>query len=138
MEQIVLVHASAYNDNQSLNTQAVTKWELPKHQAEQISTYKIDSLRKEINKKLFAKAVSLVDKSLSCPRIKPSNSHTLILDVVETGGSPSNFAQQLRRKNADDRDIYFTLLDAAGISPSLVLNQNAQAKKKLSWVALEK
>ena len=86
---------------------------------------------------MFAKADTLVDKYLSCPRIKPSISQTLILDVVETGGLLSDFAQQLRRKNADVPDIYFTLLDAAGISPSLVLNQNAQVKKKLSWVARE-
>ena len=41
-----------------------------------------------------------------------------------------DFTQQLRRKNADVPDIYFTLLNAAGISPSLVLNQNAKAKDR--------
>ena len=40
-----------------------------------------------------------------------------------------DFAQQLRRKNAEVPDIYFTLLDAAGISPTLILNQNARAKE---------
>ena len=53
MEQSVLVPASVFN--KSLNTQAVTKRELPKYQAEQNPTYQIDSLIKEINKKLFAK-----------------------------------------------------------------------------------
>ena len=86
-----------------------------------------------MNKKLFSKADSLVDKILCCPRIKLSNSQTLILDGVETGIFLSDFAQQLRRKNADVPDIYFTLLDAADISATLILNQNAKAKERGSW-----
>ena len=88
----------------------------------------------EINKKLFSKADTLVDKILSSPRIKLSNSETLILDGVEIGIFLSNFAQQLRRKNGDVPDIYFFLLDAAGISPTLILNQNAKNKERGSWV----
>ena len=132
MEQFVLVPTSVYNKN--LITQSVTKQELPKYQPLQNPTYQIDSLKKEINKKLFAKADTLVDKILSCPRIKLSISQTLILDGVETGIFLSDFAQQLRRKTADVPDIYFTLLDAAGISPTLILNQNAKAKERGSWV----
>ena len=94
----------------------------------------VDSLKKEINKKLFSKADTLVDEILSCPRIKLSKSQTLILDGVETGVFLSDFAQQLRRENADVPDIYFTLLDAAGLSPTLILNQNAKAKERGSWV----
>ena len=108
MDQFVLVPASVYNKN--LITQSVTKQELPKYQPSQNSTYQIDSLKKEINKKLFSKADTLVDKILSSPRIKLSNSQTSILDGVETGIFLSDFAQQLRRKNADVPDIYFTLL----------------------------
>ena len=114
-------------------TQSVTKQELPKYQPSQNPTYQIDLLKKEINKKLFSKADSLVDKTLSCSRIKLSNSQTLVLDGVETGIFLSDFAQQLRRKNADVPDIYFTLLDPAGISPTLILNQNAKAKERESW-----
>ena len=132
MDQLVFVPASVYNKN--LNTQSVTKHELPKYQPSQNPTYQIESLKKEINKKLFSKADSLVEKILSCPRIKLSKSYTLILDGVETGIFLSDFAQQLRRKTADVPDIYFTLLDAAGISPTLILNQNAEAKERGSWV----
>ena len=78
MEQFVLVPASVYN--KSLITQSVTKQELPKYQPSQNPTYQIDSLRKETSKKLFSKADSLVDKIFFCPRIKLSNSQTLILD----------------------------------------------------------
>ena len=57
-----------------------------------------------------------------------------ILDDVETGVFLSDFAQQLRRKKADVADIYFALLDAAGISSTRFLNQNAKAKERGSWV----
>ena len=132
MEQFVLVPASVYN--KSLITQSVIKQDLPKYQPSQYPTYQIDSLKKEINKKLFSKADSLVDKILSCSCIKLSNSQTLFLDGVETGIFLSDFSHQLRRKNADAPDIYFTLLDAAGLSPTLILNQNAKAKERGSWV----
>ena len=131
MEQFVLVPASVHN--KSLITQSVTKQELPKYQPSQNFTYPVDSLKKEINKKLFSKADSLVDKILCCLRMKLANSQTIILDSVETGILLSHFAQQLRRKNADVPDIYFTLLDAAGLSPTLILNHNAKAKERGSY-----
>ena len=132
MEQFVLFPASVYN--KSVTKQSVTKQELPKYKAEQTPTYQIDSLKRDINQKLFGKADSLIDKILSCSRIKLSNSQTISLDGVDTGVLVSDFIQGLRRKNADVPDIYFTLLDAAGISPSLVFNHNAKAKRRGSWV----
>ena len=101
-----LVPASVYN--KSLIAQSVTKQELPKYQPPQNPTYQIDSLKKEITKKLFSKEDSLVDKILSCPRIKLSSSQTSILDGVESGIFQSDFAEQLRREHADVSDIYFT------------------------------
>ena len=82
----------------------------------------MDSLKRDINKKLFVEADTLIYKILSCSRIKLSKSQTIILDGVNTGVLISDFTVPLRRKNADVPDIYFTLLDAAGTSPSLVLN----------------
>ena len=64
MEQFVLVPASVYNKS----AQSVTKQELPKYKAEQPPTYQIDSLN--LTKKLFGKADTLIDKILSCSRIK--------------------------------------------------------------------
>ena len=83
MEQFVLVPASVLN-SKSLRYPANTKEELPRLLTDQNYTYQIDSPKKEINKKLFALADSLVDKILSWPRIKLSNSQTLLLDGVET------------------------------------------------------
>ena len=128
MDQFVLIPASMYN--KSLITQSVINQELPKYQPSRNSTYNIDSLKKEINKLLFSKADSLVDKTLSLPRIKLSNSQTKIFDGVETGFFLLYFAQQLGRTNADVAESYFILLDAAGISPTLILNQNAYFRKR--------
>ena len=91
-------------------------------------------MKKDINKNLFAKADSFVDKVLSSPRIKLSTSNFLILDGTDTGVSLTDFAQTLKRKNAAVPDIYFTLLDAADITRSLVLNKNAKEKERGSWV----
>ena len=102
-----------------MTTQSVRKQEVPKYKAEQPPTYQINSLKRDINKKLFGKADSLMDKILSCSLIKHSNSQTIILDGVDTGVLISDFTLHLRRKNADVPDIYFTLLEAAGISRSL-------------------
>ena len=132
MEQFVLVPASVYNN--SVTMQFVTKQELPKYITEQPPTYQIDSLKRDINKKLFGKADTLIDEILSCSRIKLSNSQTIILDDVDTGVLFSDFTLHLRRKNADVPDIFFTLLDAAGILPSLVFNKNAKDKDRGSWV----
>ena len=56
MDQFAVVPASVYN--RTLITKSVTKQELPKYQPSQNPTYQIDSLKKEINKKLFSKADS--------------------------------------------------------------------------------
>ena len=131
MEQFVLVPASVYIKN--LITRSVTRQELPKYQPPQISTYHVDSLKKETNKNL-SKAHSSVDKILSCPCIKLPKSQTSIVGGAETRIFLLDFAQQLRCKNADVPDIYFTLLDVAGIPPTLILNQNAKAEERGSWV----
>ena len=82
MEQFVLVPASVYN--KSVTTQSVKKQELPKYKAEQLPTYQIGFMKRDINKKLFGKADSLIDKILSCSRIKLSNSQTIVLDGDDT------------------------------------------------------
>ena len=133
MEQFALVPASVYN--KSVTTQSVTKQELPKYKVEQPPTYQIDSLKRDITKKVCTD--NLIDKILSCSRIKLSSSQTINLDGVDTGVLISEITLHLRRRNAEVPDIYFTLLDAAGIPPSLVFNQNARAKDRGSWIPFE-
>ena len=96
--------------NKGVTTQSVTKQELPKYTAEQPSTYQIDSLKRDFNKKLFGKADTLINKISSCSRIKLSNSQTIISDGVDTGVFISDFTPHLSRKNVDVPDIYFILL----------------------------
>ena len=94
MEQFVLLPVSVWN--KSVTTQSVTKQELPKYKTEQPPTYQIESLKRDLNKKLFGKADTPIDKILSCPRIKLSNSQTIVLDGVDTGVLISVFTQHLR------------------------------------------
>ena len=120
-----------------MTTESATKQEFPKYKAEQPLMYQIDSLKKDVNKKLFGKVDTLIDKILSCSRIKLSYSQTMILDGVNTGVVISDFTQHLRRKKADVPEIYFTLHDAAGILACLVFNQNAKAKDRGNWVTFK-
>ena len=59
------------------------------------------------------------------------------LDGDETGILLSDFAQRLHRDSADVLDIYFTLLDAASLSPTLTLAQNAKSIGKGSWISIK-
>ena len=120
MEQFVPVPASVYN--KSVTTHSVTKQKLPKYKADQPPTYQIESLKRDIKKKLFGKSDTLLDKIFSSSRIKLSDSQTKSMDGVDTGVLISDFTLHFRRKKVDVPDIYITLLDAAGISPSLVFN----------------
>ena len=52
------------------------------------------------------------------------------MDGVKTGIFLSDSDQQFRRRIKEVADLYFTLLDSTGISPTLILNQNAKAKRE--------
>ena len=132
MEQFVLVPISVYNSNIRKPT-VVTNKKLPTYQSEEKSTYQVESVKKDFNKNFFAKADSPVDKVLSSPRIKFSTSNFLILDGRDTDVSLTDFAQTLKRKNAEVPDNFFTLPDVADITASLVLNKNAEEKERGSW-----
>ena len=80
--------------NKSVTAQSDTKQELPKYKAEQPATYQNGSLN--LNKKVFGKADTLIDKILPCSRINHSNSQTKILDGVDTGVFISDFTPHLR------------------------------------------
>ena len=128
MEQFVLVPFSVYNSSNSPTI--VTNQEPPKYKPEQTPTYHKDTLKKETNQQLSTSASPLVKKILECPRIKLSNSNTLILDGIETGVLLKDFAQRLKRNNVPIPDIYFTLIDAASITPNLVVNSHAKGNER--------
>ena len=132
MEKFVLVPLSFYNSSNSPTI--VTKQELPKYKSEQTPTCRKDTLKKETNRQLSTSASPPVNKHLEAPRIKLSNSITLILDGIETGVLLKDFAQRLKRKNVPIPDIYFTLLDAASITPNRVVNSHAKGKGRGAWI----
>ena len=91
-------------------------------------------MKKEISRNFFATALSLFDKVLSSPRIKLLTTNFLFLYRRDAGFSLTDFAQTLKLKNAEVPDIYFTWLDAADMTPSLVLNKHAKEIDSGSWV----
>ena len=132
MKQFVLVPLSDYHS--SNNPTIVRKQELPKYKPDQTPTYHKDTLKKEINQQLSTSASPLVNKILESRLIKLSNSNTLILDGTDTGGLLKDFAQPLKRKNVPVPDIYFTLLDAASITPDIVVNSHAKGTERGAWI----
>ena len=130
MEQFVLVPLPVYNS--SNNPTNFTKQELPKYKPDKTPTYHKHTLKKEINQQLSTSASPLVDKTLESPRIKLSNSNTLILDRIEIGVLLKDFAQHLKRQNVPIPDIYLTLLDAASITPDIVVNSHAKRKERVA------
>ena len=108
-EHFVLVPISVYNSN-IIKPTVVTKKELPIYQSEKKFTYQIESVKNDMNKNFFAKADSLVDKVLSSPHIKLSSYNFLILDGRDTGVSLTDFAQTLKRKNAEVPDVFLLYL----------------------------
>ena len=132
MEQFVLVPLSVYSS--SNNPTIVTKQELPNYKPEKTPTYHKDTSKKKNNQQLSTSASPLVNKTLESPRIKLSNSNTLILDGIETGVLLKDFAQRLKRKNVPKPDNFFTLLDAASITPDIVVITHAKGKEGAAWI----
>ena len=132
MKQFVLVPLSVYNSGN--NSTILTKQELPKCKPEQTLTCHKYTLKKEISQQLSTSAIPLVNKILESPRFKLSNSNTLTLDGIETGVLLKDFAQRLKRKNATIHNIYFTLLNAASITPDIVVNSHAEGEERGAWI----
>ena len=77
-------------------------------------------------------------QNFRAPRIKLSNSNTLILDGIETTGVLlKDFAQRLKRKNVPKSDIKFTLLDAASITSDIVVKSHAKGKERGACIPLK-
>ena len=83
---------------------------------------------------LFAKADFSLDKIMVRPLLQASPFADFISIGVETGVILSKFSQQLCRKNADN---HVAPLEAAVVSPTLVVSQTYKAKERGSWVPLK-
>ena len=130
MEQFVLVPPSVQNKNLNncwkTGTSEVSSWK---------KSHKTNCFaQKGIEQTVFCQKRLFSRQKVSSSTYHALKLENLFLDGVETRVFMSEFAQQLRRKNEEVPDIWFALLDAAGRSPILNLNQKAKAKGRGSRV----
>ena len=76
----------------------------------------------------------IIDLILNSPRIKISQSDNIILDSRDTKESIVDFVCALKRKNTDFPDIYFTIMESTQLPPKFVINRNAKAKNRGTWI----
>ena len=74
---------------------------------------------------------------MNSPRIRLSQSENIILGNRDTKESIVDFECALKRKNTDFPDIFFTIMEPTQISPKLVINKNAKAKDRGTWILFE-
>ena len=71
---------------------------------------------------------------MNSPRTKLSQSDNIILDNRDKKESIADFVCALERKNTNFPDNYFTILEATQLPPLLVINKNAKAKDRETWI----
>ena len=109
-----------------------------KQEKEKIVPKDFDSIYSALYAKLeTSNNEPLFDLILNSPRIRLSQSQNIILDIRDTKESIADFVCVLKRKNIDFPDIYFTILKATQIPPKLVINKNAKAKDRGTWISLK-
>ena len=84
--------------NNASTRQSITNQEFLKHLLQQTPTYETNPLRRKF---FFAKAVTLLDKTLSCSRIDLSSSQSKVFDGADSKVFSFDFAQQLCPRNSD-------------------------------------
>ena len=132
MEQFVLIPYSVYLSQSTLPTKQKLK---QKQEKEEIVPNNFDSVYSAVNARLKTSNIKhIIDLILNSPRIKISQSDNFILDNRDTKESIVVFVCALKQKNTDFPDIYFTILEATHIPPKLVINKNAKAKDRGTWI----
>ena len=102
---------------------------------EKIVPKNFDSVYSAVNARLkTSNNKHIIDLILNSPRIKLSQSDNIILDNRDTKESIVDFVCKLKRKNTDFPDIFFTILEATQLPPKLVINKNAKAKDRGTWI----
>ena len=102
-----------------------------KQEKEEIVPKKFDSVHNAVNARLkTSNNKHIIELILNSTRIKLSQSDNILLDNRDTKESIVDFVCELKRKNTDFPDIYFTTLEATQLPPKLVINKNAKAKDR--------
>ena len=109
-----------------------------KQEKEEIIPKNFDSVHSAVNARLkTSNKKHIIELILNSPRIKLSQSDNIILDNRDTKESIVDFVCALKRKNTDFPDIYFTNLEANQLPPKLVINKNAKAKHRGTWIPFQ-
>ena len=128
MEQFVLIPYSVYQSQSTLPRKQKLE---QKQEREEIVPKNFDSVYIAVN---ASNNKHIIDLILNSPRIKLSQSDNIILDNRDTKESNADFVCALKRKNTDFPDIFFTILEATQLPPILVINKNAKAKDRGTWI----
>ena len=132
MEQFVLIPYSVYQSQSTLPRKQKLE---QKQEKEEIVPNNFDSVYSAVNTRLkTSNNKHIIDLILNSPRFKISQSDSIILDNRDTKESIVDFVSALKRKNTDFPDIYFTILEPTHIPPKLVINKNAKAKDRGTWI----
>ena len=132
MEQFVLIPYSVYQSQSTLPTKQKLE---QKQEKEEIVAKNFDSVYSAVNARLkTSNNKHIIDLILNSPRIKLSQSDNITLENRDTKESIVDFVCTLKRKNTDFPDIYFTILEATQLPPKLVINKNAKAKDRGTWI----
>ena len=127
--QFVIIH---YQSQSTLPKKTKTNKSKKKKEIEPKS---FDFVSSAVNAKLkTSNNKHLNELLLNSPRISLSQSENIILDNRDTQESIVDFVCALKRKNVDFPDIYFSILEATQIPPKLVINKNAKAKYRGTWI----
>ena len=106
-----------------------------KQEKEEIVPKDFYSIYSAVNAKLkTSNNKHLIDLLLNSPTIRLSQLENIILDNRDTKESIVDFVCALKQKNTDFLDINFTILEATQIPPKLVINKNAKAKDRGTWI----
>ena len=132
MEQFVLMPYSVYQSQSTLPRERKLEQKIGK---EEIVPKNFDSVFSAVNARMkTSNNKHIIDLFLNSSRIKLSQSDNIILNNRDTKESIVDFVCALKRKNTDFSYIYFTILEASQLPPKLVINKNAKAKDRGTWI----
>ena len=135
MEQFVFIPYSVYQSKSTLPRKQKLE---QKQEKEEIVPKNFDSVHSAVNAMLeTSNNKHIIDLILNSPRNNLSQSDHIIIDDRDTKKSIVDFVCALKRKTTDFPDIYFTILEATQLPPKLVINKNAKAKIRGTWIPLK-
>ena len=132
MEQFFLIPCSVYQSQSTFPRKQKLE---QKQEKEDIVPKIIDSAYSAVYATLKTSSNKhIIDSILNSPRIKLSQSDNILLANRDTKESIVDFVCELKRKNTGFPDNYFTILEATQLPPKLVINKNAKAKDRGTWI----